>query len=310
VSAPVRGPGGVHEAVLYSSPADLAAVLAPRIDPALTAREPVVAVLDEANTEALRAALGSDAGRVEFQDPGTVHRVPAFTVAVRWTRRSRRGIGPGGRSTVVAQHVDGLPGIGPEHWARLDIALDVAMEGVPLTMLCPYPTVGADLDRVRATHPRLFADGASHPSETYRLPQESVIQYPPPPPPDLGAPDVEMHFDALGLVRLRHLVAEVGVHAGLGAGRVSDVVLAVNEVASNSVEHGPGRGRMRAWTTGGGVIVEVADDGHMDVAFPGLTAPPPQGDRGRGLWLASELGDVLQVWSDEGGTIVRVHTDR
>ena len=27
-----------------------------------------------------------------------------------------------------------------------------------------------------------------------------------------------------------------------------------------------------------------------------------------GLWLASELTDVLQVWSDDTGTVIRAHT--
>jgi hypothetical protein len=47
--------------------------------------------------------------------------------------------------------------------------------------------------------------------------------------------------------------------------------------------------------------------GPLDVPFPGLTLPPPAGARGRGLWLASELSDVLQVWSDDGSTVIRVH---
>ena len=39
----------------------------------------------------------------------------------------------------------------------------------------------------------------------------------------------------------------------------------------------------------------------------GLTLPPPHGERGRGLWLACELCDVLQVWSEPGaGTTVRL----
>jgi hypothetical protein len=43
-----------------------------------------------------------------------------------------------------------------------------------------------------------------------------------------------------------------------------------------------------------------------------MIAPPAAGSRGRGMWLASELTDVLQVWTaddDPGcpdGTVVRV----
>lgn len=48
----------------------------------------------------------------------------------------------------------------------------------------------------------------------------------------------------------------------------------------------------------------------MDVPFPGLALPPVEGARGRGLWLVSELCDVLQVWSDDGGTVIRARVGR
>ena len=40
-----------------------------------------------------------------------------------------------------------------------------------------------------------------------------------------------------------------------------------------------------------------------------MVAPSAVGIRGRGLWLASELCDVLQVWSDSMGTVVRLRMD-
>ena len=56
-----------------------------------------------------------------------VHRVPPFTVATRWARLSRGVSTATGRATVVGQHVEGLPGCTENHWARLDIALNVAV---------------------------------------------------------------------------------------------------------------------------------------------------------------------------------------
>jgi anti-sigma regulatory factor (Ser/Thr protein kinase) len=300
----------VHEAVLYSSPADLAALLAERVGPAVAAGEPVLAVLDEANSAALRKALGRAAGGVEFQDPARVHLLPAFTVAVRWARLSRRATTADRRATVIGQHLDGLPGTGCEHWARLDMAVDVATEGLPITVLCPYPKDGANLHAVHSTH-RWLSDreGARH-STDYRPPREAVVEYPPPPPPELGPPDLEMPFTAAELSRLRHQVADDAAMAGLDGERISDIVLAVNEIVSNSIEHGPGSGVLRIWRCNPDFIAEVTDSGHMNVPFPGLSVPPPRGDRGRGLWLASELSDVLQVWSGDGGTIVRLRMDR
>ena len=83
-------------------------------------------------------------------------------------------------------------------------------------------------------------------------------------------------------------------------------MLAVNELASNSVEHGPGAGVLRLWVDGdSGLVAEITDRGRLTDAFPGMVRPSTSGPRGRGLWLASELCDVMEVWNDDG-TVIRV----
>jgi len=302
----MTGPAGmVHEGVPYDDPGGLAAELSGPIGTALAAGEPVVAVLDDANRAALVAAVGAPADAVDFLDPAAVHRLPAFTVATRWARLSRRAARPEQRTTVVAQHL-ALPGLDTAHWIRLDAALNVALAGLAVTMLCPC-RADADLDLVLATHSALRIGGRSRPSGSLRDPEHVVAQYPPPPPPDLGVPLAELVFAVDALPALRHLVAATAAEAGLDPERAADLVLAVNEIATNSVEHGPGRGRLRIWLTRTGALVaEGFDVGRMAVPFPGMVAPPASGERGRGLWLASELADVLQVWTDDSGTIVRL----
>jgi len=292
-----------HEGVPFGGAGALAVQLAPRLHAALRTAAPVVAVLDEAERAALGAELGAAASGIEFLDPADVYRVPAFTVAVRWARLSRRAE-PGARATVVGQHVALPGGDGPGYWARLDAALDVALAGLPVEVLCPFP----DGDDVlsRTTHRTLLSGGHSVPTAAFREPLEVVAEFPPPPPPDLGEPGVVLPFGLEGLGGLRRTVATVATDGGLRTERVADFVLAVNEIASNSVEHGPGSGTLRMWVTDGQVVAEVHDAGRLRVPFPGLVAPPPTGARGRGLWLASELSDVLQVWSDAGGTVIRV----
>ncbi len=295
--------GPAHEAVVHASATDLARLLAPRVRAALGGG-PVVAALAPAATTALRAALGPAVDAVEFTDPAQVHAVPAFTAAGRLARLSRRAR----RALVIAQHVPGLPGCGPAHWARFDIALNVAIAELPITVLCPYAADHPDTARARTTHPLITDARGSAASEHYRPPREAVVDYPPPPPPDLGPPTSELSFTAGDLVGLRRLVGRVA--ADLTPDRAADLVLAVNELASNSIEHGPGYGRLRLWA-GDPLVAEVSDGGGpLDVPFPGLALPPPEGARGRGLWLASELCDVLQVWSERGATVIRVHMDR
>jgi anti-sigma regulatory factor (Ser/Thr protein kinase) len=298
-----RPDGMVHEGVPYREPALLARELQAPVDEALRGGGQVVAVLDDPNRTALESVLGSVAGQVEWREPAEVHRVPAFTVASRWARLIRRSPRPEARTTVIAQHLN-LPGVERGHWIRLDAALNVALDGLPVTMLCPCPA-DVDLDLVRATHPALRVGGKSLPTGGVRDPVQILAEFPPPPPPDLGSPVAELAVTVDALPAVRRLVAETAPRAGLDAERTADLVLAVNEIATNSVEHGPGRGRLRLWARHG-LVAEVHDVGRMAVPFPGMVAPPAAGARGRGLWLASELSDVLQVWSDASGTTVRI----
>ncbi|GAA4535574.1 ATP-binding protein [Pseudonocardia xishanensis] len=305
-AAPATPPGTVHEGVPYASPDRLAAELAAPLGRALEAGESVIAVLDPENRAALSAALGSAAVDVEWLDMVEVHRVPAFTVAMRWARLTRRAARPEQRTTVVAQHTE-LPGVDRGHWARLDAGLTVALADLPITMLCACHETG-DLDLLRATHPTLRMGGSSLPAGPLRDPVELVAEFPPPPPADLGPPLAALSFTLDTLAAVRRLVAETGPRTGLDPEHTADLVLAVNEIATNSVEHGPGAGELRIWG-GPSTVAEVFDVGSMDVPFPGMVPPPPSGERGRGLWLASELTDVLQVWSDETGTTVRLFVD-
>lgn len=290
-----------HVAVPYPDPAVLARSLLPLLTPVIAAGGPVLAVLAGPERDALRAVLGTGAAGVEFADPERVHDVPAFTVATRWARRARAAAGSGVRGVVVGQQV---PACGGDHWARLDIALDVALEGLPLTVLCPLT------GPVGGLHPLVLRDGVRVADSTYVPPTTAIRRYPLPPAPDLGPPAAHLHFSVADLHALRAMVEDVAAGAGLEPGRVDDLVLAVNELASNSVEHGPGAGTLRMWADGDGVTAEIGDTGTIDVPFPGLVAPPVRGARGRGLWLASELTDVLQVWSGPDGTTFRATSHR
>jgi hypothetical protein len=198
-----------------------------------------------------------------------VHAAPPFTVAVRFARTSRQAERAGGRGLVIVQHLPGLAVHDPQHWNRLDIAMDVAIAGLPVTVLCAC----ADPAEVGTAHPMITTAAGTSVSGDYRPPTEAVIDYPPPPPPALGPPVAVLRFDVTGLTTVRRLVADVAGRAGTTPDRVADLVLAVSELASNSVEHGPGAARLRLWTG------------------PGVVA---------------ELCDVLQVWSGDGTTVVRV----
>ena len=80
---------------------------------------------------------------------------------------------------------------------------------------------------------------------------------------------------------------------------------AINELATNSLQHGGGQGELRVWTDDGWLLCEVSDQGHL--TEPLACRLPPAPDGGAGLWLANQLTDLLQIHSSPAGTVVRVH---
>jgi anti-sigma regulatory factor (Ser/Thr protein kinase) len=87
-------------------------------------------------------------------------------------------------------------------------------------------------------------------------------------------------------------------------------VLAVNEVATNAVEHGSGEAQIAIWIGADGLVCEVHDAGPLRDPLPGLQAPHPSDPRGRGVWIARQLCDSLHVWADSAGTHVRMRAAR
>ena len=96
--------------------------------------------------------------------------------------------------------------------------------------------------------------------------------------------------------------------AGLSAERTADLVLAVHEVAVNSAQHGRGASELRIWETDQALVCEVRGAGRIADPMVGRRPPPWQDEHGRGLWMANQLCDLVQVRSRAAGTTVRIHT--
>ncbi len=116
-------------------------------------------------------------------------------------------------------------------------------------------------------------------------------------------------FAGDGVRGLRREISDLARHVGLSAARTDDLVLAVNEVATNSVRHGGGRGVLRSWIDGDAVVCEVSDAGEITDPLVGRRRPASDAPGGRGLWLANMLCDLVQVRSGPDGTVVRLKVD-
>ncbi|WBB66599.1 ATP-binding protein [Micromonospora sp. WMMD812] len=117
-------------------------------------------------------------------------------------------------------------------------------------------------------------------------------------------------FDQAQVTELRHSVTSCAHAAGLRGQRLDDFVLAVNELITNAVRHGGGRGSLRLWRRDERLVCEVADHGHGISAqrLGDRSRPEPDTAGGWGLWLARQLSDSMEVASGEAGTVVRIAT--
>ncbi|MEU9506893.1 ATP-binding protein [Micromonospora sp. NPDC048170] len=117
-------------------------------------------------------------------------------------------------------------------------------------------------------------------------------------------------FDRAQVTELRHSVTSCAHAAGLGGQRLDDFVLAVNELITNAVRHGGGRGTLRMWQQSGKLFCEVSDDGQgiSTQRLDDRSRPAADTAGGWGLWLARELSDSMDVETSTNGTTVRIGT--
>jgi anti-sigma regulatory factor (Ser/Thr protein kinase) len=233
------------------------------------------------------------------------------TQAARWARELRALTRGRGGVTVVVEHDGDLDGIDGAFWTELDAALNVALAEVAATVVCFFPQLPLHLevaDGARRNHPLALRDGALRHNPEYREPRDVLAGRGAPAPAVLGPPDRRIGFDTWQLTAVRATVAQAARIAGCDGDRVDDLVLAVNEVATNAVEHGSGDAHLDVWAGPSvrGLVCEVHDAGPLADPLPGLRAPHPSDPRGRGLWIARQLCDLLHVWSDPAGTHVRI----
>jgi anti-sigma regulatory factor (Ser/Thr protein kinase) len=294
-----------HEALFYDGTDELLEGLVPFARDAVAAREPILAVLGAPKLDALRDALDDDADGVLFADMQEVGSNPARIIPA-WQRflaehaepgRRMRGIGepiwPGRRAAELAE------------CERHEALLNIAFADPDFWLLCPYDTgalPAAVVDEARRNHP--FVAGDPSPAfagaDAIAAPWSAALPEPP-------ADAVSATIDGDSLRALRALVSGYGAAAGLDELDTAELVLAVHELVSNTVLHAGGEGRLLLWRAPDAVVCEVRDRGRIEDPLAGRVAPPGILEGGRGLWMANQLCDLVQIRAFSDGGAVRVH---
>ena len=307
-AAPRRTEAFEHEALFYAGTDEFVARTVPFVREGLAAGEAVLVVVPEPRLRALRDGLGDDAERVSFADMAEVGTNPARIIPA-W-------------SDFLARHGSrGVRGIGEPIWAgrtpaelvecqRHESLLNVAFAGSgSWRLLCPYDVDALDrtvIDEARRSHPFLSAWGHRSPSPVVRD-LELMGQPFDVPLPDPPAAAEMLTFGFPDLAAVRDLATRCGRQAGVAGLRLDDFVLAVHEVATNSVRHAGGHGVVRAWQEDDVAVCDVSDGGRIDQPLVGRERPDLDRAGGRGVWLANQLCDLVQIRTFPTGNLVRLH---
>ncbi|MFC4947837.1 ATP-binding protein [Pseudonocardia sp. GCM10023141] len=302
-----------HSAAFHSSVGHLHQQLIPLVRSGLERGGPVAVALSPDTEAALLAELGQPAGLIVLARPHGPDAGSGQTVAALRARELRELTAAAGPATVISEHWNALDGADGGFWTEFDAALNIALADLAIDLTCFFPEMPlhqAILDGARRNHPHLLLDGRLHHNPDHRPPREVLAELPAAAPMLLGAPELQVTFGAWQLGEVRTAVESVLLASDYGAARAEDVVLAVNEIATNAVEHGAGEARMFVWAGADGFVCEVHDTGILRDPLPGLQAPHPSDPRGRGVWIARQLCDSLHVWTDGRGTHVRMYAAR
>lgn len=297
----------VHEALLYRDADEFAAGVAAFVRAGLDGGEPVLVAAPPGQIALLKDALGDAAAEVAFLDMTELGRNPSRIIpAVReWVDAQ-----PPGRVRFVGEPIwPGRSACETLEATRHEALINLAFADTRASILCPYDAARLDaqvLTDATCTHPVLVHDGERRESERYTDPLlvYAAADRPLAPPPG----PVDAHPVSTDLGGLRRFVTAQATAGGLAGSRVEDLVLAVNEAATNSLLHSGGRpGVVRMWRSDGLLTCEIADGGRISDPLAGRRRPPDEAHSGRGLWLVNHLCDLVELRAEPGGTTLRLH---
>jgi anti-sigma regulatory factor (Ser/Thr protein kinase) len=112
-------------------------------------------------------------------------------------------------------------------------------------------------------------------------------------------------FDYHSLVQVRHEIERTCAAAGLADHALYWFVVAVNEITTNAVRHGGGKGRVSLWREDDRLRCRVVDRGPgIPPDRYGEDRPSPYTLGGRGLWLARQGCESVTLDTGPTGSVV------
>jgi anti-sigma regulatory factor (Ser/Thr protein kinase) len=294
-----------HLALFYRSSQEYLAALLAFVRASLAMAEPVFVAVPAPAGDLLRGSLGQAAEQVAFADMATLGRNPARIIpavsAFVDAHRDRR-VRYVGEPAWPARSADEL-----RETARHEALINRAFTDAAATILCPYDSAelpSSVIADARRTHPLLLDRGARQDSPQYEGPDQLPpgCDSPLPAPPSRAA---VLRY-ATSLRAIRDLVARQAALAGLTASRTADLVLAVSEIAANTLRYTRAGGTLHVWRTRDSLICQIHDQGRITDPLAGRRRPAIDVLGGQGLWVVNQVCDLVELRSGRFGTTIRM----
>lgn len=304
----LAGGGLRHHALTYRGSADCLAAVLSFVQDGLAGDEAVLLGVGASVTRGLHQALRHHGRRVTFFDMAELGRNPGRIIAAMWDFASRQAgrpvrfvsepFWPARSAAEVAEAT------------RHEALVNHAFAGTPVTALCLYDAGALDpgvIARAGQTHQVVISGGQAHQSSRTCARAAIPPEYERPLAPPPARASSLTYLNDLGAARA--LVSGHARRAGLPAGRTADLVLAVGEIAANTLRHTRGGGTLHTWATREEIICQIQDQGHIADPLAGRRRAQTEVS-GHGLWIVHQVCDLVELRTGPSGTVLRLHMRR
>ena len=296
----------VHEALIYSSEAELLAGTAPFLLEGIAAGEPALVGVAPGQRQLLLDAVGNHPS-VTVLDVEQYSR-PHAAIRLNHDLYSRY-LAEGATRVRVIGTVPSAEETWPG-WARYEAVMNHVVGHLPVWAICLYdrrqtsPLVLADVERTHThlrapgrsvANPRL-ADPATFLAERARADRDPLEATP---------PYLELHAPSPSFAR--EGVVALARTTSLARTTVEHLGLAVCEVVTNALQHGRPPVQLRAWIARDRVVVAVSDAGRgPSDPYVGLLPGTPEHPDALGLHLAYQSCSLVTLERAGGRFTVRL----
>lgn len=305
--------GATHVALLYESVQEFADATVPFLRDGLRDGDALLMVSTPAPTAAVRDALpGKSLDSVTFVD--SVDHYTTSAQALTAFQQLLFDCGASGRRLRVVSEppLTLWPEDQVEELCLAEAAFNAVCDLPWVTLACAYDmrvTPEPLREQLVRSHPQVVRRGKATPSTTFADPATVLTESltgPPLPSPTGPVASLVAPVDA---AQAREFVERAGARTGLAGESLSRFVSAANEVVTNANSHAV-LDSVRVWSERGRSVCEVRDVGDgLDDPLAGYRLPDLQSTSGRGLWMARQLTDLVEVRSGPRGSIFRLHLD-